>query len=77
MSRSPEEIVREGTYTPLRKKRRPKPYFSLTIQFGGWGLLTGETWKGERIFAMLSRQEVEEWNRNLARIKPKFLGEGR
>jgi hypothetical protein len=75
MSRSLDEIIKEGTYTPLRKRKRAKPYFCLSIQLGGWGLLTGETWQGNKILAFLSREEVEEWNANLAH-EPESLGEG-
>ena len=75
MSRSLEEIIRDGTYTPLRKTRG-KPYLSLALQPYGCWLLVGRTWEGKKIFTWLSREEVEEWNRNLAALQRKFLEEG-
>jgi hypothetical protein len=63
-----------GLWSPARK-RRCNPPLCLEILPSGCGVLNATTWQGGRIFQVLSREEVENWNRNLMR-EPKSLREG-
>jgi len=65
-----------GLWSPARK-RRCKPRLCLQILPSGHGILNARTWQGDRIFMILSRQEVEEWNRSLMREPRGFWKEAK
>jgi hypothetical protein len=69
-----DRIIREGEWASLRKSRC-KSRLCLQILPSGCGILNARTWQGERIFCVLSRQEVEAWNASLKRSSVR-LAEG-
>jgi hypothetical protein len=56
-----ERIIREGRYSPPRKRRCKRPRWNLCPFHRGWAILHARTWDGDRIYAVLNPKEVQAW----------------
>jgi hypothetical protein len=63
-----DRILREGKWSPARK-RRCKPWLCLQILPSECAILRARTWQGDRIYRVLSPEEVQAWNAVLKRSR--------